>query len=144
MLLHPIRYLGVMKTLIKVISILLVSTLLACTKADSKKVYFKNLTDGQTVTTPVKIEMGVVGMTVMKAGEVKEGFGHHHLIIDGSAVPTGEVVLKDATHMHFGDGATETTVPLTAGKHTLTLQFADGAHKSYGPEMSTTITVTVQ
>ncbi|MEU2427515.1 DUF4399 domain-containing protein [Streptomyces sp. NPDC007851] len=27
------------------------------------------------------------------------------------------------------------------GRHTLTLQFADGAHRSYGPEVSHTITV---
>ena len=62
-----------------------------------------------------------------------EGTGHHHLIVDGKAVPKGSVVPADATHMHFGKGQTETTLKLPPGKHTLTLQFADGAHQSYGP-----------
>lgn len=112
--------------------------------AETAKVFFKDLHDGETVSSPVKVEMGVEGMTVVKAGEVKEGTGHHHLIIDGVPAAQGEIVAKDATHLHFGDGSTEALVPLTPGKHTLTLQFANGVHASYGPEMSTTITVNVK
>lgn len=133
-----------MKTILKIVCIFLISALVACTKTESKRVYFKNLKDGQTVTTPVKVEMGVDGMTVMKAGELIENTGHHHLVIDGQPEPKGTIVPKDATHIHFGDGATATVLPLSAGKHTLTLQFADGVHRSYGPEMSSTISVTVQ
>lgn len=111
--------------------------------AQSPHTYFKNLKDGQTVTSPVEIEFGVEGMKVAPAGAVVPGEGHHHLIIDGQAVPKGEVVLSDATHIHFGKGQTETSITLTPGKHTLTLQFANGAHLSYGPEMSSTISVNV-
>jgi hypothetical protein len=39
---------------------------------------------------------------------------------------------------------TETDVTLTPGKHTLTLQFADFAHKSYGEKWSQTIEVEVK
>jgi hypothetical protein len=107
------------------------------------KVYFVEPKDGATVQSPVHVVFGVDGMKVAPAGDMTAGTGHHHLIIDGQPVPTGQVVPADATHIHFGKGQTETDVPLTPGKHTLTMQFADGLHRSYGPEMSSTITVTV-
>lgn len=100
--------------------------------------------DGTTVKETFKVKFKVKGMKVAKAGEVTAHTGHHHLIIDGQPVPQGEIVPKDATHMHFGDGATSTTLTLTPGDHTLTLQFADGAHKSYGPDYTKTITVHVK
>ncbi len=49
------------------------------------KVYFKNLKNGATVSSPVKIEFGVDNMTVAKKapdGKIAEGVGHHHLLID--------------------------------------------------------------
>lgn len=107
------------------------------------KVYFTSPANGDKVKSPVKVQMGIEGMSVKAAGEITEGTGHHHLIIDGQAIPKDTVVPKDDTHMHFGKGQTETEVELKPGKHTLTLQFADGAHRSYGPEMSTTIDIEV-
>jgi len=59
-------------------------------------------------------------------------------------LPVGTVVPKDSTHLHFGKGQTETTVQLTPGKHKLTLQFADGLHRSYGGKLATTISVNVK
>ena len=79
----------------------------------------------------------------MNFGSNHPGTGHHHLIVDGQGVPAGEAVPKDDTHIHFGQGQTEHTLELSPGKHTLTLQFADGLHRSYGPALSTTITVEV-
>jgi len=49
----------------------------------------------------------------------------------------------DDKDLHFGKGQTEAQVTLPPGRHTLTLQIADGAHRSYGPKWSTTITVNV-
>ena len=91
----------------------------------------------------VAIKMGVEGMTVKPAGEVVSGTGHHHVIIDGSPVPMGEAVPKDDTHIHFGKGQTEAELQLSPGEHTLTLQFADGIHRSYGPSMASTIKIHV-
>jgi len=88
--------------------------------------------------------MGVRGMQVRPAGDIVEGAGHHHLIIDGAFVPKGGTVSKDATHRHFGKGQTEATIELSPGMHTLTLQFADGHHASYGKAMSETIHITVK
>ena len=109
------------------------------------KVYFKNLKDGQTVSSPFKVEMGVDGMQLDTAGAIVAGTGHHHLLIDaGDSIPAGQVVPKDAQHMHFGKAQSSTEVTLPSGKHVLTLQFADGIHRSYGSQMAATINVIVK
>ncbi len=109
------------------------------------KVYFKNLKNGQSVTSPVKVEMGADGIKVDTAGAVKAGTGHHHLLIDaGDSTAAGTVVGKDSTHIHFGKAQTEASIPLQSGKHRLTLQFADGIHRSYGGKLSSTIEVNVK
>ena len=82
-------------------------------------------------------------MAIHPAGELVAKTGHHHLIVDGAPIPAGKMVPVDAKHIHFGKGQTETVLKLTPGLHTLTLQFADGAHGSYGPNLSSTIQVTV-
>jgi hypothetical protein len=99
--------------------------------------------DGAAVRSPFKVRFAVDGMSVAPAGEVAANRGHHHLIIDGGPVPAGSVVPASATSLHFGKGQTETEITLPPGTHRLTAQFADGAHQSYGPRMSQTITVTV-
>ena len=108
------------------------------------RVYFKNLKDGQTVSSPVTVEMGAENIKVDSAGTLRQGSGHHHLVIDAAPIPAGQVVPKDSTHLHFGNAQTKAEVPLKPGKHTLTLQFADGLHRSYGDKLSSTIAVTVK
>src|ERR1700744_489464 len=109
------------------------------------KVFFKNLKDGETVKSPVKVEMGLEGLKLDTAGAIVAGSGHHHLLIDaGDSIPAGTVVPKDSTHLHFGKAQSTNEVPLAPGKHVLTLQFADGIHRSYGSQMATTINVTVK
>jgi hypothetical protein len=107
-------------------------------------VYFVNLKNGDTVQSPVIIQMGVKGKTVEPAGAVNAGKGHHHLIIDGSYIEKGQMVMKDSTHLHFGKGQMVDTLKLAPGSHSLTLQFADGAHMSYGKDWSSTITIFVK
>jgi len=107
-------------------------------------VYFVNLKDKDKVKSPVIIQMSVMGMEVEPAGKIVEGKGHHHLIIDGSYITKGMMVPEDSTHLHFGKGQTVDTLALTPGTHTLTLQFANGMHESYGKDWSKTITVEVE
>ncbi|HTI08535.1 MAG TPA: DUF4399 domain-containing protein [Puia sp.] len=109
------------------------------------KVFFKNLKDGQKIKSPFKVEMGIEGLKLDTAGAIVAGSGHHHLLIDaGDSIPSGIVVPKDEHHLHFGKAQSSTDVTLPAGKHVLTLQFADGIHRSYGSKLATTITVTVE
>ncbi len=109
------------------------------------KVFFKNLKNGETVKSPVKVEMGITGMSVDSAGTVKPNSGHFHILIDaGDSIPSGIVVPKDATHLHYGNAQKEATLTLPPGKHTLAIQFADGIHRSYGSQLSKAITVNVK
>jgi len=107
-------------------------------------VYFVSPHDGATLTSPVEVAMGVWGMEAVKAGKVEAGKGHHHLLVDSHFVTKSEGVAKDATHLHFGKGQSKTSLKLTPGYHTLTLQFADGHHHSYGGKWSRTIQVLVK
>ena len=108
------------------------------------RVYFVEPKDGATVTSPVHVKFGVDGMSIAPAGTMTDGTGHHHLLIDGKPLPKGTVIPANDTSLHYGKGQTEADVPLSPGDHALTLQFGDGAHRSYGPDMSATIKVHVQ
>jgi hypothetical protein len=109
------------------------------------KVFFKNLKTGATVKSPFKVEFGVEGMMLDTAGAIKPGSGHHHLLVDaGDSTPIGMVVAKDSTHLHFGKAQKETTLTLAPGEHTLTLQYADGIHRSYGSKLAASIKVKVK
>ncbi|MGF6859283.1 DUF4399 domain-containing protein [Paraburkholderia sp. CI3] len=112
--------------------------------AQAAGVTFVQPADGATVTSPVHVVFGLDGMKIAPAGTLTDGTGHHHLLIDGKPLPKGEVVPATDKSLHFGKGQTETDLTLPPGDHTLTLQFGDGAHRSYGPEMSKTITVHVK
>ena len=108
-------------------------------------VSFKNLKNGQTVTSPVKVQMSATGISVDSAGAVKPNSGHFHIIIDAEdSIPSGVVIGKDSSHLHYGDAQTEATLNLPAGKHKLVLQFADGAHRSYGSKLASEVNITVK
>jgi hypothetical protein len=112
---------------------------------DGSTVFFKNLKDGQTVSSPVKVEMEATGISVDSAGAVKPGSGHFHILVDAEdSIPTGEIIAKDSAHLHFGNAQKEASLTLSPGKHKLALQFADGAHRSYGSKLDSTITITVK
>ncbi len=111
---------------------------------DKPGVYFVEPKNGAVVGQEFKVVMGVRGYAVKPAGEITPETGHHHLLIDTKPVKKGDVIPSDEHHMHFGKGQTEVMVKLPPGKHKLQLQFADGAHHSYGPAMRATITVTVK
>ena len=109
------------------------------------RVYFANLKDGQTVTSPVKVEMAVDAMHVDTAnGILKPASGHHHILVDMDSIKTGEVIKKDSVHIHFGNAQTSAEITLPPGKHSLTLQFADALHRSYGSKLTNKINVDVK
>jgi predicted nucleic acid-binding Zn ribbon protein len=112
----------------------------------ARSVSFAAPKDGAKVKSPVKLEFAVAGMKVVKAGErpIERVSGHHHIIVDGASIPVGQAVPADKTHVHYGKGQTKTELVLAKGKHTLTMQFADGAHVSYGSDMAATITIEVE
>lgn len=112
--------------------------------SDSSYVFFKHPADGATVASPVYIEMGVSGMQIEPAGVVKEGFGHHHILINQTSWPEGTVIPMSDSTLHYGKGQTDATIELPAGEYTIALQFADGVHSSYGESMAASINITVE
>jgi hypothetical protein len=111
-------------------------------------VYFVNLKDGDTVTSPFRVVFGVYGMGIAPALTAKENTGHHHLLIDTELTDEEKqyAIPNDAQHLHFGGGQTETVLQLPAGQHTLQLVFGDLNHELHKPApiMSQKITITVK
>lgn len=112
--------------------------------SSEEAVFFVTPQDGAVVSSPVAIEMGARGVVVEPAGEIRERAGHMHLLIDTDFVPSGEFIVADAQHLHFGRGELTTTLELAPGEHTLRLQFADGAHMAFdSDQLQDEITITV-
>ena len=107
----------------------------------SASVSFASPADGDAVSNPMAIAFAVDGFVVEPAGEVRDGAGHLHVMIDTPCLPAGEVVPKDAQHLHFGKGQMDASIDLAAGEHTLCLQAADGEHTAL--DLTDEITVTV-
>ncbi len=110
-------------------------------------VYIISPKDGDTVSSPFKVQFGLTGMGVAPAGIDKPNTGHHHLIIDTTLSPEElkAPIASDAKHLHFGGGQTEATVTLPPGQHTLQLVLGDWTHIPFSPPvMSPVITVTVK
>lgn len=117
------------------------------------QVYFVNLSDGDTVQSPVTVVFGLSGMGVAPAGTEKENTGHHHLLLDRPPLGEGEDGVDelsyglpaDDNHLHFGAGQTEVTLDLPAGQHTLQLVLGDAGHVPHAtPIVSGVITITVE
>jgi hypothetical protein len=132
----------------------LVAVLISCAHAAAQTpspagagVYFINLKDGDTVSSPFKVQFGLTGMGVAPVGVEKPNTGHHHLIIDTtlSADELKAPLPADAKHLHFGGGQTEAMVTLPPGQHTLQLVLGDWSHVPHVPPvMSPVINVTVK
>ena len=123
---------------------LTLAALLISSLAAAQNVDFATPRDGETMASPFMVRFVVKDMAVAPAGEIKPGTGHHHLLINVPAVADNSVIPADAQHMHFGKGQTETPLTLAPGEHTLSLQFADGLHRSYGAAYRKTIRITVK
>jgi hypothetical protein len=111
------------------------------------KVYFINVKDGDTVSSPFLVQFGLSGMGVAPLGVEKPNTGHHHLLIETTmtAEQMKEPIPVDDTHKHFGGGQTEAMVTLPEGKHTLQLLLGDWSHIPHEPPvMSEPITIRVR
>ena len=110
------------------------------------KVFIVSPKDGATVGQDVTVEFGVEGIALSPATEPRPDSGHHHLLIDGKALPALDAPIpNDATHKHYGKGQTEDTIHLEPGTHTLQLELGDAKHMSFDPPVvSKKITIHVK
>jgi len=116
-------------------------------------VYPVNLSNGDTVSGPVKVIFGLSGMGVAPAGTEADNTGHHHIFLNrapfGEGAEDDELIADgipgDENHLHFGKGQTETTLDLAPGTHTIQLVFGDLYHVPHNPPVvSEQITITVE
>src|SRR6516165_4684707 len=97
-------------------------------------VYIISPKDGDTVTSPFRVQFGLSGMGVAPAGVEKPNTGHHHLLIDpNESLDPNEPIPQDKKHLHFGAGQTEALIELPPGKHTLQLVLGDAQHFPFKP-----------
>ncbi|MEX0337726.1 MAG: DUF4399 domain-containing protein [Arenibacterium sp.] len=109
--------------------------------AADTRLYFVNLENGVTVSSPVKIIFGLSGKGVAPAGVEKEGTGHHHILLNrpafGDASGDDEIakngIPSDDNHIHFGGGQTEVRLELPPGTHSLQLLLGDHFHVPHDP-----------
>jgi hypothetical protein len=110
-------------------------------------VYIITPEDGATVSNPVTVRFGLLGMGVAPAGVELDNTGHHHLLINVSPdeIDLDAPLPADDRHRHFGAGQTEVSLDLPAGTHTLMLLLGDHFHIAHEPPvMSEVITITVE
>jgi len=105
------------------------------------KVSFLSPAAGTTTDAPFPVQMAVENLTLEPAGEVKAGYGHLHIMVNEPCVAPGEVIIKDASHLHYGQGQSEATLDLLPGDYTLCLQAADGAHLALDATAQLTVSV---
>lgn len=110
------------------------------------RIFFVNLQDGATVSSPFAVEFGLEGMAVVPAGTEQENSGHHHLLIDQQELPQLNMPIpSDSVHVHFGLGQTSTELSLAPGEHTLQIILGNHLHIPHDPPVvSEKITITVQ
>lgn len=117
----------------------------AVAPAPVPQVYFISPADGATVRNPVRLQFGLTGMGIAPAGVEFPRTGHHHLLVDVTAVDFRAPIAADEQHRHFGAGQTETELTLAPGRHTLQLLMGDHLHRPHEPPVhSEVITITVE
>jgi len=116
-----------------------VSIATAHTPPDDARVFFVGLEDGAVVESPFAVKFGIAGFGITPAGTTgkeRHNAGHHHLLIDVEAQPSlDEPIPKDAKHLHFDQGETETVLDLPPGEHTLQLLLGDEEHEPLAPPL---------
>lgn len=122
------------------------AAVLAATAAIAEpRTYIISPADGATVSSPVEVVFGMENFGVAPAGTVKDGTGHHHLIIDAPLPDLTQPIPANDNYRHFGGGQTQTSIELPPGKHTLQLLVGDYAHMPHtNPIYSEVVTITVE
>ncbi len=137
----------------RILAIALLFSVVGTTQAHSPgedaRVYFKNLKDGDTITSPFTVEFGVEGYGIVPAGtkdKRRHTAGHHHLLVDYPGTPDlDEPIPHNSNCLHFDKGETQAELKLPPGKHSLQLLLGDENHEPTDPPLfSPKITVTVK
>ncbi len=111
---------------------------------EGAKVMILSPKDGDVVGKEFVVQFGLSGMGVAPAGTDNPKTGHHHLLVDQTALPS-EGKPMGSPPIHFGAGQTQTILTLEPGKHTLQLIMGDKLHIPHNPPIvSELITIEVK
>ena len=98
--------------------------------------------DAGELTSPyVQWQATADGVSIEESGEITDGAGHYHIMVDTESVAPGETIPSDDSHIHYGTGQTDGVLELEPGDHILRLQVADGEHVAMG--LTDTVEVSV-
>ena len=100
----------------------------AADSAAEPRVFFQQPTNNAVIPVTSTVVMGFEGVLLEPSGDVVDGSGHMHILVDTDFIEPGNVIPADSQHIHFGDASTTAELVLSPGSHTLRLQFANGAH----------------
>ena len=118
---------------------------LSSVAAEGARVYIVSPTDGQILSSPVRVVFGSDKIAISPAGTEVANSGHHHLLIDLDELPGMDLPLPASNQLiHFGKGQTETTLTLEPGEHSLQLLLGNYIHVPHTePVMSPKITILI-
>ena len=87
------------------------------------------------------ITLEVTGLTIMPAGTMDPGTGHHHLVVDADLPTVGmPIPTTPGVHIHMGQAQTEYEITgLSSGEHTVIAVVGDGAHMPLMPTVADTV-----
>ncbi|MBC7895884.1 MAG: DUF4399 domain-containing protein [Cytophagaceae bacterium] len=102
--------------------------------------------EGDSVTLPITLTLGATGVVVVPAtGQVEEGKGHHHLVIDGDVPADGAALPQPPVVYHLGNGASDKVIDsLPPGPHRVIAVFASGDHVAMPNVKRDTVTFIVK
>jgi hypothetical protein len=115
---------------------------------DDAAASFVSPSDGETVSSPVVVELTVDNVELAPVGAPVVGEGHLHVLVDRGCFEDGAVIPGPSEEdeadgiFHLGDGSDSRELPLEPGTYELCVQLGDGIHTAYG--QTETITVTVE
>ncbi|MEP2784630.1 MAG: DUF4399 domain-containing protein [Pseudoruegeria sp.] len=116
---------------------------------EGAQVYIISPKDGASVSNPVTVVFGAVGVGIAPAGVEWDNTGHHHLFMNRGPYEDAkdgvDPIAGDENHKHFGGGQTQVTMDFPAGENSLQLVLGDVYHVSLTPPVvSQVINITVE
>ena len=114
---------------------------------DDAAASFVSPSDGDTVGTPVEVELAAEGVELTPAGAPAVGEAHFHVLVDIGCYDEGEFIPgpsdedEEEGRFHLGDGSDARTLDLEPGTYELCVQLADGVHAAFGETETIEITV---
>ena len=93
--------------------------LYGCSQERQPGVYFKNVKDGDVLSSPINLEFGVEGFELARFGPVGERSGRHHLLVIKDSIMERAVILGDINYINFGDDEIRGTIELESGNYLL-------------------------